>query len=76
MRPGEDRKYYLFYCIGFVSLILTLKAAQLQLFSTKYKEQAQKTTLQKSLIYPSRGLIIDRNGKTLVYNKPIYVVYA
>ena len=76
MRNLSERKYSIYYFIGLISLILTLRAAYLQLFSTKYKEQAQKTTLEKSLIYPSRGLIYDRTGKTLVYNKPIYVIYA
>lgn len=76
MRNLINRKYSVIYSIGFVAFILTLKAAQLQLFSNKYKEQAQKTTLEKSIIYPSRGIIYDRNGKTLVYNKPIYVIYA
>jgi penicillin-binding protein 2 len=76
MRHLVDRKYSVIYAIGVVSLLLTLKAAQLQLFSNKYKEQAQKTTLEKSLVYPSRGIIYDRNGKTLVFNKSIYVIYA
>lgn len=76
MRHLVDRKYSVIYAIGLVALILTLKAAQLQLFSNKYKEQAQKTTLEKSLVYPSRGIIYDRNGKTLVLNKSIYIIYA
>ena len=76
MRNLVNRKYSIIYTIGFVAFILTLKAAQLQLFSNKYKEQAQKTTLEKSLIYPSRGIIYDRNGKNLVFNKPIYIIYA
>ncbi|MBL0098937.1 MAG: hypothetical protein IPP49_01885 [Saprospiraceae bacterium] len=76
MRNLSDRKYSLYYTVGIVSLVLIFQAAHLQLFSSKYKEQAQKTTLEKSLIYPSRGLILDRNGKTMVYNKPIYVINA
>jgi penicillin-binding protein 2 len=76
MRNLESRKYGIIYFIGLVSLVLTLKAAQLQIFSSKYKEQAQRTTLEKSQIYPSRGIILDRNDKTLVYNKPIYVINA
>ena len=74
MRNLADRKYGVIYAIVLVSLVLIFRAAQLQLFSGEYKEQAQKTTLEKKLIYPSRGLIIDRNGKTMVYNKPIYVI--
>lgn len=76
MRNLANRKYSIYYFIGLVAIILTFRAAYLQLFSTKYKEQAHRTTLERSLIYPSRGLIYDRNGKTLVYNKPIYVIYA
>ena len=61
--------------IGFVlllALVLVVKMAQIQLFSKKYKEQAQKTTLGKTILYPSRGLIYDRNGKLLVSNSTIY----
>ena len=76
MRSLADRKYGFIYAIILVALVLIFRAAQLQLFSGEYREQAQKTTLEKKLIYPSRGLIIDRNGKTMVYNKPIYVIYA
>ncbi|KXK37776.1 MAG: peptidoglycan glycosyltransferase [Bacteroidetes bacterium OLB9] len=76
MRNLENRKYSVYYFIVLASIILIGRAAYLQLISPKYKEQAQRTTLEKKLIYPSRGLIFDRNGKTLIYNKPIYVLYA
>lgn len=76
MRNLADRKFGIYYIIVMVAIVLTARAAYLQLFSSKYKEQAQKTTLEKNLIYPSRGLIYDRNGKTLVYNKPIYQIYT
>ncbi len=59
---------FVFTC--FIGLIL--KAAQLQIFSKKYAAIAQRTTLNKQTIYPSRGLIFDRNEKLLVYNKPVY----
>lgn len=76
MRNLANRKYSIYYTIALIAIALTGRAAYLQLFSSKYKEQAQRTTLERNLIYPSRGLIYDRNGKTLVYNKPIYVIYA
>ena len=38
----------------FAALILVGKMAQIQLFSKKYKEQAQKTTLGKNTLYPAR----------------------
>ncbi|MEZ4910162.1 MAG: penicillin-binding protein 2 [Saprospiraceae bacterium] len=64
------------FVVIFVSAMLLIKAAQIQLFSTKYRDQAQRTTLEKKIIYPSRGLLFDRNGKTLVYNIPIYELKA
>jgi len=76
MKHLANRKFSIMYAIGIVSAILVFKAAQLQLFSTKYQDQAQKTTLEKDLLYPSRGIIYDRNGKTLVYNQPIYIINA
>ncbi len=76
MKGLANRRYSVYYFIVFAALILIGRIAYLQLISLKFKEQAQKVTLERHLIYPSRGLIYDRNGKTLVYNKPIYVIYT
>ncbi|MCB9309272.1 MAG: penicillin-binding protein 2 [Lewinellaceae bacterium] len=76
MSSLETRKTHVQIAIAIVAGILLIKAAQLQIFSTKYRDQAQRTTLEKKLIYPSRGLLFDRNGKTLVYNMPIYELKA
>jgi penicillin-binding protein 2 len=53
-------------------IVLILKAAQLQLFDASYRERAQSTTLEKRILYPSRGLIYDRNGTLLVHNNTTY----
>ena len=61
-----------------VAVILLGKAAMLQLFGSAYKERAEKATLRKTILMPSRGLIYDRNDKLLVTNEPAYqlrVVY-
>jgi penicillin-binding protein 2 len=57
---------------GICALVLTVKIAQLQLFSNKYQEQARRTTLDKTTKYPARGLIYDRNENLLVSNNTIY----
>lgn len=54
------------------ALLLVFKAAQLQLFDVSYREKARNTTLEKRTLYPSRGLLFDRNGKLLVHNNPVY----
>ena len=58
------------------SLILGYKLVQLQIIDDKYKKLAERTILDKQTIYPSRGLIYDRTGKLLTYNKPIYDIEA
>lgn len=60
------------------AILLIAKTAQLQLFNPSYQEQARRTTLFKKVLYPSRGLVFDRNDKLLVVNEAIYdlqVVY-
>lgn len=58
------------------STILAAKMAQLQLFNNQYKEQAKKTTLGIKTIFPSRGLVYDRNKQLLVSNNSIYDIQA
>ena len=63
-----------FFCV--CALLLVYKSAELQIFETKYREQARRTTLDKRISYPSRGLIYDRNDELLVVNTPIYDIKA
>jgi len=64
----------MFFLVGFLGLLL--KAAQLQIVDDTYKAKANRTTLIKKTLYPSRGTIYDRNNKLLVLNNPIYNVSA
>ena len=63
-----------FFCL--CALLLVYKSAELQIFESKYREQARRTTLDKRISYPSRGLIYDRNNELLVVNVPIYDIKA
>jgi len=51
---------------------LVLSALNIQVIDPEYRERAQATTVNKYTLYPSRGLIYDRNGKLLVINNAIY----
>jgi penicillin-binding protein 2 len=53
-------------------LILLGKAAQIQLLDSSYRDKAQATAVNKNTIYPSRGLIYDRNGNLLINNNAMY----
>lgn len=68
----DDKAKVIMIVVGICSLILVMKIAQIQIFSSKYREQARRTTLDKVIRYPARGLIYDRTGKLLVANATIY----
>ena len=57
-----------------VFLVYVLRLAMLQLFSGQYKAYADSNAFFKKTIYPARGLIYDRDGNLMVYNKPSYDV--
>src|SRR5690606_29850084 len=76
MNNLKERKNIILFCVVLVSFVLAMKSAQLQIFTKKYKEQAARTTLYKNVIYPSRGILYDRHGKSLVLNYPIYEIHA
>ena len=57
--------------IGII-LIYLIRLFTLQLLSDDYKKNADSNAFRKDIIYPSRGLIFDRNGQLMVYNEPSY----
>lgn len=76
----ENRKRYLVAILIIFSgfLFLLIQLSTLQIFSNQYKTRADKTTLYRKDLKPSRGMIYDRNEKLLIANDPIYeleVVY-
>lgn len=68
----EYRKFVL----GGIALIIVLsyitRLAFLQLSEEEYKKRADSNAFLYNPIFPSRGVIYDRNGELLVYNQPAY----
>ena len=64
------------YVIGGIALcivvIYIIRLAFLQLMSNNYRESAESNAFLNNVIFPSRGVIYDRNGELLVYNQPAY----
>lgn len=60
----------LFFFVGL--LLLIGKLFFLQLINKEYKVTADNNVLRYEIIYPSRGLIYDRNGAILADNKAAY----
>jgi len=54
------------------SLSLVVRLFYLQVIDTSYKLSAENNSKRIEILYPSRGLIFDRNRKLMVYNQPAY----
>ena len=72
MAKLAPRKYVIQGSFLLAGLIILLNTAKLQVINSDFKDRAEKTTLHKRTIYPSRGIIYDRKGKLMVINEPIY----
>ena len=57
-----------------VVLVYIIRLFFLQVIDTSTSGQADSNALVKQTVYPSRGLIYDRNGELLVFNQPIYEI--
>jgi penicillin-binding protein 2 len=67
-----NRKNKLLIGLGITALILLSKLFVIQIIDDKYKLDADNNSMVYSIIYPTRGIIHDRNGKILVGNKVAY----
>ena len=67
-----NRKNKLLIGLGVTAAILLTKLFIIQIIDDKYKLDADNNSMVYSIIYPTRGIIHDRNGKILVGNKVAY----
>ncbi len=70
----EKRKYIIGGFIVLIALVYLVRLFDLQINDSKYKKSADSNAFLKKTVYPSRGLIYDRNGELVVYNQPAYDV--
>lgn len=68
------RQYALIASVVLVVLVFIVRLFWLQIIDQSQKAKADSNALLRQTVYPSRGLIYDRHGELLVYNKPIYDV--
>jgi penicillin-binding protein 2 len=61
-------KYIFIIVVG----LYILRLFYLQIIDSSYKQMANQNALRKLTIYPSRGLIYDRDGKLVVCNQALY----
>jgi penicillin-binding protein 2 len=68
----KGRYYVLSSLILILSSIFLVKLFSIQVLDSTYQDLAKKIAMKQIKLYPNRGLIFDRNGELLVYNKAIY----
>jgi penicillin-binding protein 2 len=69
-----NRQHVIAGAVIVILLIFIIRLFFLQIMSDDYKRWADSNAFRRRTLYPSRGVIYDRNGKLLVYNQPSYDV--
>lgn len=72
MNSFFTRRYIIQGLFIVISLILLVRLFYIQVIDDRYKLSADNNVLRKLIIYPARGIILDRHEKVLVQNEPIY----
>lgn len=72
MNSFFKRRYIIQGIFILVTLILLGKLYYIQVVDDSYKLSADNNVLRKLIIYPARGVILDRNNHILVQNEPVY----
>lgn len=70
----EKRKYIIGGFIVVIAAIYLIRLFSLQITDSKYKDYADNNAFLRKTVYPSRGLIYDRNDSLVVFNQPAYDV--
>ncbi len=68
------RQYVIGGFIVIIAIIYVIRLFNLQVMEAKYKDFADSNAFLRKAVYPSRGIIYDRDGRLVVYNQPAYDV--
>ena len=70
----ENRKFVVVGVVLAIVITFICRLFSLQIVNDDYKRYAESNAFLNKTIYPSRGVMYDRNGKLLVSNQPAYDV--
>lgn len=70
----ENRKFVVVGIVLAIVAVFIARLFNLQLLNDDYKKYADSNAFLDKTVYPSRGVMYDRNGKLLVSNQPAYDV--
>ena len=72
MNPFTQRKYVIGAIYRIVGIIFIFRLFWMQVVDSSYKLSAENNSRRNVTQYPARGLILDRNGKLIVFNEAAY----
>lgn len=72
MNNLSKRSFVVIAVFTAVGLAFLISLFRLQVLDPTYKQFATNNVLREVIQYPARGLVYDRNGKLLVFNKAAY----
>lgn len=70
----DNRQYVIGFMVIAVVLMYVIRLMQIQLFDTRYRNSADNNALYYRTVYPTRGVINDRQGRMIVSNQPSFDV--
>lgn len=72
MNKFFERRYVVTGIFIIITLTLLARLYYIQIVDDRYSLYASRNVIRNFILYPARGPILDRNGKILVQNEPIY----
>ena len=69
---NQSRSYIIRLLFIVVFLVILAQLFNLQVISGKYEQLAQANAILKKTIYPARGIVFDRKGRSIVNNTLMY----
>jgi len=70
--PNTNRKYVVGGIVLTVTFIFMLRLFYIQVIDKSYQLSSNNNSRLRVVEYPGRGMMLDRYGKILVYNEPVY----
>ncbi|MEC7857765.1 MAG: penicillin-binding transpeptidase domain-containing protein, partial [Bacteroidota bacterium] len=70
-----DKSFIFKLLLVSIFFILSSRLFYLQIYEDKYHELSENNTVHLESVYPSRGIITDRNDSVIVENRPTYDFY-
>lgn len=72
----SNRRFVLQYVIIGVVVIFIARLFYLQIIDKDYQQLAKSNVLRQITVFPSRGLVFDRNGKLIIDNQKEYDLWV